>query len=112
MKAVTCEISYHNGALRVNLIGEIDHHSARTVREEIDKELFFYRAKVVLMDLSGIDFMDSSGLGLILGRYTKVIELGGKLKLLNPSTNVMKILELAGTEKIIPIEFEKEVSKA
>lgn len=112
MKAVTCEIKYDNGVLRIKLIGEIDHHSARTIREEIDKEIYFYRAKTVLMDLSAIDFMDSSGLGLILGRHTKAVELGGKLKLVNPSISVMRILELAGTEKIIPVEFEKESSKA
>lgn len=111
MKSVTCEVNHDNGVLRIKLIGEIDHHSARTVRDEIDKDLYFYRAKTVLMDLSGIEFMDSSGLGLILGRYTKTIELGGKLKVVNPSKAVMKILNLAGTDKIIAVEYEKEVSK-
>lgn len=108
MKAVTGEIKYNNGVLKIKLTGEIDHHSIRVVREEIDKEIFFYRAKTVIIELSGIDFMDSSGLGLILGRYTKVVELGGKLKILNPTDNILKILNLAGTEKIIPIEFDKD----
>ena len=112
MKAITCEIKYNDGVLKIRLLGEIDHHSARSVREEIDREIFLRRAKTVLMDLSGIDFMDSSGLGLILGRYTNVNQLGGKLKLANPAKSVMKILELAGTEKMIPIEFDKEGSKA
>jgi len=112
MKAAKCEMDYNECVLKIKLSGEIDHHSARGVRDEIDRELYFHRAKTVLMDLSGIDFMDSSGLGLILGRYTKVKQLGGKLKLMNPSQNVMKILELAGTEKIIPVEFDKEAVKA
>lgn len=111
MKAVTCEIKFNNGVLTIKLSGEIDHHSARTVREAIDKELYLHRAKMVVLDLSAIDFMDSSGLGLILGRYTKTVEFGGKFKIINPSTSVIKILELAGTEKLIPVEFDKEVSK-
>jgi anti-anti-sigma factor len=112
MKAITCEIKYNDDTLKIKLVGEIDHHSARSVREEIDKEMFLRRAKTVLMDLSGIEFMDSSGLGLILGRYSNAGQLGGKLKLVNPSKNVMKILELAGTEKMIPVEFTKEAAKA
>ena len=114
MKSVNCEVKYNGNenVLKIKVTGEIDHHSARGLRDDIDREVFLYRAKTVLLDLSAIDFMDSSGLGLILGRYTKIKQLNGKLKLMNPSQSVMKILELAGTERIIPVEFDKEAVKA
>jgi stage II sporulation protein AA (anti-sigma F factor antagonist) len=110
MKVVISKIVFDKDTLLIKLSGEIDHHSAKAIREEVDKRLYLHCAKNVIIDLSGIEFMDSSGLGLILGRYTKAVELGGKLKLLNPTENVLKILKLAGTEKLIPIEFKDKTA--
>ncbi len=89
--------------LTVSLHGEIDHHSAGKIREEIDRDVFFYRAPKVVLDLSNIDFMDSSGLGLILGRYTKIKDLGSVLILKDPTEEIMKILRLSGADKFIQI---------
>jgi len=58
----------------------------------------------LILDLSAVDFMDSSGLGLILGRYSVMKSIGGELVVLNPTAGVMKILSLAGAERIIKIE--------
>ena len=90
--------------LDIKLIGEIDHHSAVKVRSDIDTLIFEQRPQKVVLDLSEISFMDSSGLGLIMGRYTLVKELGGTLSLRSPSVAVMKILSLAGMERMIKIE--------
>ena len=90
--------------LNVEISGEIDHHSARDLRRKIDEGLYYYRPKTVAMDLSRITFMDSSGLGLILGRFTLARELGGELRVVNPSETVAKILDLAGTSRLIRIE--------
>ena len=90
--------------LRIEISGEIDHHSARSVRAKIDESLYYYRAARVALDLSKVSFMDSSGLGLILGRFTLAKELGGELRIIDPSEGVMKILELAGTSRLIKIE--------
>lgn len=90
--------------LRITPSGEIDHHSARKFRGEIDELIYYYRPKKVLLDLSKITFMDSSGLGLILGRFTLAKELGGELIIVNPSESVKKILDLAGTSRLIKIE--------
>lgn len=96
--------SIKDGVLEVKLIGEIDHHSAIRVRSDIDSLIFEARPQKVALDLSNISFMDSSGLGLIMGRYTLIKELGGSLVLQSPSAAVMKILSLAGMERIVKIE--------
>ena len=105
MEHVISEYSKDTLTLRVR--GEIDHHSAKEVREQADRAICLYRAKEVCLDLSEVEFMDSSGLGLILGRHAKAAELGGRLTVLNPSARVERILTLAGTERLIPIRREK-----
>ncbi len=100
-----CEISMDEAKniLTAYIIGDIDHHNAKPVRDKIDNALYLYRPKELLMDLSKVDFMDSSGLGLILGRYTKAKELQCEFAILNPCDMVIKILSLAGADRIIRI---------
>ena len=93
-----------NGVLEIKLTGEIDHHSAVNVRSDIDGLILNLFPRKVVLDLSEISFMDSSGLGLIMGRYSLVKELGGTLSLRAPTVAVMKILTLAGMERMIKIE--------
>lgn len=100
--SVTGELTKNE--LTVTVKGEIDHHSARSARQKIDELLYYYRAKTVALDLSHITFMDSSGLGLILGRFTLARELGGVLRIVDPTDEVMRILNLAGTSRLIKIE--------
>ena len=90
--------------LLVRVLGEIDHHSAVSMRSGIDEEILDFRPTRLILDLSGVDFMDSSGLGLILGRYAAIKGIGGDLVVLNPTQGVMRILKLAGAERIIKIE--------
>ena len=92
------------GVLEVKLMGEIDHHSAVSVRSDIDGLIFDLRPQKVVLDLSEISFMDSSGLGLIMGRYALIKDFGGTLSLRAPTVAVMKILTLAGMERMIKIE--------
>ena len=63
-------------SLTIYLEGDIDHHNARTVRSKIDTKLYIQRPEELVLDLSRVNFMDSSGLGLILGRFTKASDLG------------------------------------
>ena len=93
-----------DGTLEIKLSGEIDHHSAVGVRSDIDELIFFARPQKTVLDLSKISFMDSSGLGLIMGRYSLMKEFGGSLALRSPTEAVMKILTLAGMDKVIKIE--------
>ncbi len=92
------------GVLTFKITGEIDHHGARFLRERMDEEIFFYRTPKIIIDLSEISFMDSSGLGLLLGRYTKAKDIGCALIVRDPTKEIMKILALAGADKLIPIE--------
>ena len=94
--------------LLVFIGGEIDHHSAVSVRTEIDAEITQARPTRVFLELSGVDFMDSSGLGLIMGRYALMQRMGGTLAVLDPSAAVFKIIKLAGMERMISVLRTKQ----
>ena len=66
--------------LIVSLCGEIDHHNAASLRREIDESMTAFHAKNLILDYSDVSFMDSSGIGLAMGRYNKVKELSGSRK--------------------------------
>ena len=91
--------------LTVRIRGEIDHHTAVTVRNGVDAAIFEKRPRRLIMDLSGVTFMDSSGLGLIMGRFTVMKELGGDVVVYNPSREIQSILNLAGLERVVRIEY-------
>ena len=99
VKLKTCE-----NTLWAHISGEIDHQSARIIREAIDTSLTSLSPDALILELSGITFMDSSGLGLILGRYTQMVQLGGTFKLKDPTPEITKILVLAGVDRLIPTE--------
>lgn len=102
MKLITAE---KDGDLVVRITGDVDHHSATGIREEIDRLLDEKKPAGLLLDLGGTDFMDSSGLGLILGRKRKTDEMGIRLVLINPTEGCRKILHLAGMEKQIEMKI-------
>lgn len=85
----------------IYLSGEIDHHTSREIRDGVDRLIVTHRPSAFILDLSGVDFMDSSGLGLVLGRYRKIKELGGEMFIANASERTMRILKMAGVDKII-----------
>jgi anti-anti-sigma factor len=92
-----------NDKLIVKLTGEIDHHSIKDIREEIDSIIIDSKPQSLILDLGEIDFMDSSGLGLVLGRLRRMNEICGKLFILNPTPRIEQILQMAGVDKLIPI---------
>ena len=83
--------------LIVTLKGELDHNSAEEVRVKIDDKIDMNEAKNIILDFSGVSFMDSSGIGAVMGRYKKISYRGGNLFI----SNVNKIFELAGLYKVI-----------
>lgn len=95
------KIETANDKMYIYLSGEIDHHSIKEIREKIDSQIFEIAPKEVYLDLAQIDFMDSSGLGLVLGRLRTVKGVSGKLYVQNPNNRINTILQLAGVDKLI-----------
>lgn len=104
LKPEKLKITLENNVLSARIIGDIDHHSAKGLREKIDDEILKNKPFIVLLDMSKVDFMDSSGLGLILGRYTTATDIGAEFILYKPSHTVKRMLELAGIERLMRIE--------
>lgn len=98
------KLTHQEDILTAALGGEIDHHSAVSVRGRIDEALFMHRPKTLVIDIARVDFMDSSGLGLIMGRLAKTKEIGTTLVIKNPSKRVLRMLKMAGLDRMIPIQ--------
>ncbi len=81
--------------LTAALIGEIDHHSAAFLREKIDEQIDRRMPKQLILDFSGVGFMDSSGIGLILGRSKRMQACGGEISVRGVSEQVNRMLRLA-----------------
>ena len=86
---------------------EIDHYSAKRIRERVDPALFRYRPKVLVLDFSEVRFMDSSGIGLIIGRSEVASALGIEVRLKGLSDRLLKLIRLSGLEKISGLLVEK-----
>ncbi len=105
------EILMENEAAIARLGGEIDHHRAAELRRVLDDYIRRHQPRVLCLDASGVDFMDSSGLGLIMGRYALMQRCGGELILYHPSPSVLRMVRLAGMERMIRIELNTKERK-
>lgn len=94
------DITYHNGAVIAKLYGEIDHHIAPNIRGEIDACCENYRPARLILDYGGVSFMDSSGIGLVMGRYRMISLIGGRLEVVNVPDRLRKIFTLSGLDKL------------
>lgn len=98
--------------LIVRLTGEIDSESVKWLREKIDVEYDEVKVKNLVFDFSNVYFMDSSGIGMIIGRYKRVSALGGRVKIFGADQCVRRIVELSGLENIVDIfDTEEEATK-
>ena len=88
------------GELIARIESDIDHHSAKKMRDKIDDKLFEIRPNTLTIDFSGVGFMDSSGLGLILGRVEKAGALHISVRLCGASPSIMKLIRLGGLERV------------
>lgn len=89
--------------LIVYMLGELDHHSAEEVRNKVDDRLERENFSKLIMDFSGVTFMDSSGIGVVIGRYKKLASKKGKLYITKVNGSVKRVFELSGMFKIIPL---------
>ncbi len=81
---------------------EIDEYVVQNMRRRLDNEIERYMPKEVIFDFNKVSFMDSAGIGLIIGRYKLASILGGKVEVTNLTVPVRKIFEMSGILKIIP----------
>lgn len=98
---------FDGASLKIKLRGEIDHHTAAVVRVSMDELIRSRAPRTLLLDMSAVDFMDSSGLGLIMGRYALMQSVGGETVILDPSPATERIMGLAGMERMIKIKKTK-----
>lgn len=88
--------NYKDEVLTIYLQGEIDHNKATNLRASIDSQANALRPKTLELDFSKVSFMDSSGIGLIMGRYRTMGLIGGKLKVINVPKNIDRVISLSG----------------
>jgi len=91
----------------VYLAGELDHHRAAPLREHVDSVIRERCPETLVLDFSGIGFMDSSGIGFVMGRYRLMQSMGGRLIVRGASPRLEKVMRLAGLERL-PIWDKKE----
>jgi len=87
--------------LILQLDGELDHHVAEKIRLDMDELISKKRSKNLVFDLKGLHFMDSSGIGVIMGRYKSISKMGGKVAVIHVSEKVDKIFTLSGLYRIV-----------
>lgn len=87
--------------LIVRFNGEIDHHTAQGIRREIEDKYKGNMLRNIILDFNGVNFMDSSGIGLIMGRYKTIKSNNGKMAMINVNSRLEKIFKMSGILKIV-----------
>ena len=86
--------------MAAHLFGELDHHSVQSIREEIDRMAEQNEPTELILDFGGVTFMDSSGIGLVMGRYKLAQELGAELRLCGLTAGSKRVMQIAGMDKL------------
>ncbi|MCI5630322.1 MAG: anti-sigma F factor antagonist [Clostridiales bacterium] len=93
-----------NKTLLIEILSkELDHHVAREMRIEVDDILMKKQVDYIIFDFEYVNFMDSSGIGVIIGRYKKIASHGGRVSVINMNSRLKKLFNLSGMNKIINI---------
>lgn len=87
--------------LVIRLNGDLDHHITEQIRDEIDEKTEKYRIKTLVFDFEGVGFMDSAGIGLLMGRYKKIKNVGGEIYVSNIGLHLQRIFRMSGLYKIL-----------
>ncbi|MBQ3044750.1 MAG: anti-sigma factor antagonist [Clostridia bacterium] len=94
--------------LTIELTGEIDHHNAAVFRLEADEAIQSSLTPTVRLDFGDVTFMDSSGIGFVLGRYKIVESYGGNVEVINLSGRLYSMMQLAGLEKLVTLKRKRK----
>ena len=102
--SLTIDLEVKGSVLCIRLEGELDHHSAEALREKATEAIEKNAVKHIVLNLEGLSFMDSSGLGVILGRYKQIKQVQGEMYVCSISPFVRRLFEMSGLFKIIQEE--------
>ncbi|MDD5017757.1 MAG: anti-sigma F factor antagonist [Eubacteriales bacterium] len=94
-------VKHQSDIITAYLFGELDHHSAEEVKTKLDDAIRKYSDANLVLDLKNLSFMDSSGLGVLLGRYKKIKMYGKNMYIKNANKQVEKVFDVSGIYKII-----------
>ena len=92
-----------NKNLLLEITEEIDHHTSEEIRRQADYEITKYMPRKLIFDFNNVSFMDSAGIGMVLGRYKMMKMLGGSLEIKNVSSSLKKIFDMSGVTRVIKI---------
>jgi stage II sporulation protein AA (anti-sigma F factor antagonist) len=99
--AMELTISERGKNLIVKIVGDIDQHNAEEIRAKVDRAYERSHCRHMIFDFSGVTFMDSSGIGLLIGRYKNVHSRGGTVAIANMNRDLGRIYNISGLKKII-----------
>ena len=106
------QVILSQGELTAMLLGDIDHHTAREMRKEIDALIEKRHPTLLRLDYSAVQFMDSSGIGLIMGRYRLMRLIGGTVLVCNVPPHLKRLIDLSGIGSLGVLEYKgKEALK-
>ncbi len=100
---MTVRTENSGSVLYAYLSGEIDHHTSKSAREAIDAAINDRHPEMLVMDFKDVSFMDSSGIGLVMGRYKELSKFGGELHIENTTPHIKKVMQLSGIERLAVI---------
>lgn len=98
---------YASGHLCIHLRGELDHHSARSALQGIEAALDRFLPRHCALEMSGLSFMDSSGIAVILRAKKRLLETGGELIVLDPSPLSARVLAASGVDRLVPVKIRE-----
>jgi stage II sporulation protein AA (anti-sigma F factor antagonist) len=106
--SLNINLEVKNDVLCIRLSGELDHHSAEALRKQATEAIETYNIRHIILNLEDLSFMDSSGLGVILGRYKQIKQLNGEMVVCAISPAVQRLFDMSGLFKIIRLEPTEE----
>ena len=93
--------------LTIFLPHELDHHNAEEIRRESDHLIIRNHIRYIIFDFAETDFMDSSGIGLVMGRFREMELIGGKVRAVHVGERMRRSLVMSGVTRVIEVEEEK-----
>ncbi|MBQ6847360.1 MAG: anti-sigma factor antagonist [Clostridia bacterium] len=101
---MSVQINVTGEVVTAYLGGELDHHTAKEMREAIDSAVELNMPTLLILDFKDVTFMDSSGIGLVMGRYRNLLKTGAELHIMGAPPQIYKMLKLAGIERLAKLE--------